>query len=87
MRHVIKAKTKTMNGSVDSRSSSFVDVYLVFVHTLSTCLPTLAIDDDSLLSHDFEPSRCNVPLFDSNTFKSLALFARLCMSEMAEVRS
>jgi hypothetical protein len=87
MRHVKKAKTRIMSGSVDLRTSSFVDVYLVFVHTWSTCLPTLAIDDDSLLSHDFEPSRCNAPLFDSNTFKLLALFARLCMSEMAEVRS
>jgi hypothetical protein len=40
-----------MSGSVDlSSSSSFVDVYLVSVHTLSYCSPILANDVDSPVS-------------------------------------
>jgi hypothetical protein len=40
-----------MSGSVDlSSSSSFVDVYLASVHTLSYCSPILANDVDSPVS-------------------------------------
>jgi hypothetical protein len=78
-----------MSGSVDLSSSSFVDVYLVFVHTLSICLLILAkmpICHFPIVLH-IKLSKCDVPSFDSNAFDLLALFARLCMSEMVETRS